>query len=269
MLIMKKIFILVVICLIGPTLLAHEFWLEPEKFIYQPGDNIVVRFKVGEDFHGENWKDNGSIIQNLMVYQGDVEDNLSEIFTKSPCDSLEFSCFEEGMQMIAYSSIIAQRKTEAEKFNQFLKAKGLQDVLTYRLEHNQTDSAGKEQYQSCIKTMIQVGSLFDETFSRPTNLLVDIIPAKNPYSLKSGDSLTLKLLFKSKAMVNSQVRIWHREDEMSTRLEIRTDSLGQVTFPVTTSGVWMVSVLKMLRLEAPGKADWQSFDGSLTWGYQR
>ena len=48
---------------------------------------------------------------------------------------------------------------------------------------------------------------------------------------------------------------------------------GEIKFPVTGSGKWMVSVVKMERLEKETQAHpiaigWQSYWGSLTWGYR-
>jgi len=34
---------------------AHEFWLQPGKYIYEVGETAVISFKVGENFNGEPW----------------------------------------------------------------------------------------------------------------------------------------------------------------------------------------------------------------------
>jgi uncharacterized GH25 family protein len=55
--------------------------------------------------------------------------------------------------------------------------------------------------------------------------------------------------------------------------EMSTDENGEVSFLTETSGEWMVSCVKMIRLENDPKADptaigWQSYWGSCTWGYE-
>ena len=43
---------------------------------------------------------------------------------------------------------------------------------------------------------------------------------------------------------------------------------GEIVFRVTTKGKWMISTVKMERLIDNPVADWQSYWGSLTWGYE-
>ncbi|HEU4860381.1 MAG TPA: hypothetical protein VFT15_11110 [Chitinophagaceae bacterium] len=49
---------------------------------------------------------------------------------------------------------------------------------------------------------------------------------------------------------------------------MRTDSNGEIFFPVNTRGKWMISTVKMERLADNPVCDWQSYWGSLTWGYE-
>ena len=58
--------ILFLLTFISP-LLAHEFWLNPHKFIYKRGENVNIRFLVGENFEGENWTGNNERIRSLKV----------------------------------------------------------------------------------------------------------------------------------------------------------------------------------------------------------
>jgi uncharacterized GH25 family protein len=50
--------------------------------------------------------------------------------------------------------------------------------------------------------------------------------------------------------------------------DLRTDSKGEIVFPVSTNGKWMISTVKMERLLDNPICDWQSYWGSLTWGYE-
>jgi uncharacterized GH25 family protein len=74
---MKKIFFLFTLFTLFTLLTAHEFWLNPDKFIYKRGEKINIKFFVGEDFEGENWKGNNERIQTLKLFYGGVSDDLS------------------------------------------------------------------------------------------------------------------------------------------------------------------------------------------------
>ena len=49
--------IISITCLLGWITLvqAKEFWLQPDKFIFQPGESLVLGLKTGENFIGNPW----------------------------------------------------------------------------------------------------------------------------------------------------------------------------------------------------------------------
>lgn len=49
--------------------------------------------------------------------------------------------------------------------------------------------------------------------------------------------------------------------------ELSTDSKGELSIDVEPGGRWMISTVKMVRLQNDPKAQWQSYWGSVTWGY--
>ena len=269
----KKIILVFSLLTFISSLSAHEFWLNPDKFIYKKGEKINIRFFVGENFEGENWKGNKEKVQSLKLYFGDVSDDLSEYIGKEAGDSLELTMLDEGTNLVTFNSSNSYIELDGIKFNEYLKEDGLTDVIEYRQQKKETDSAGREYYQRCSKTLIQVGKLKDKTFSLATDLPLDIIPLLNPYSLKNIDSLRMKILFEGIPLVNALVKTWHRLNNKTTKAEFISDDNGEIKFPVSVSGKWMVNVVKMVRREKDPKsiaiaAGWQSYWGSLTWGYE-
>lgn len=249
-------------------LCSHEFWLSPDKYIYQRTEAINIRFLVGENFEGDNWNGNNSRIQTLTFYYGGVRDDLSEYLSENNGDSLQLTMVDEGTAMIAFNSNNSFIELESGKFNAYLEEDGLNDAIAYRNQHHQTDSTGYEYYQRCAKAIIQVGKTRDNTYKATTGMPVDIIPQYNPYSLNNEDSIRVKILFEKNPLQNALVKVWHRQNDTTIKKEMLTDENGEIVFPVITSGRWMVSTVKMIRLENDSRADWQSYWGSLTWGYE-
>jgi uncharacterized GH25 family protein len=270
---MKKFLLIATLLTVISTLLAHEFWLSPDKFIYQKGEKINIRFFVGENFEGENWKGNNEKVQSLKLYFGGVSDDLSAYISEEKGDSLEMTMLDEGTNLVAFNSTNSYLELEASKFNEYLKEDGLTDAIEYRKQNNETDSASKEYYQRCSKTLIQVGKVKDKTFSVATDLPVDIIPLSNPYSLRNNDTLAVKILFRNTPLRNTLIKIWQRNIDKTIKTDLTSDGNGEIKFPVSATGKWMISVVKMVRLENDPKAHpisigWQSYWGSLTWGYE-
>ena len=270
---MKKFIYFITLFAFFTLLSSHEFWLNPDKFIYNRGEKINILFFVGENFEGENWKGNNEKIQSLKLYYGGVSDDLSKIISEEKGDSIELTMLDEGTNLVAFNSTNSFIEIEATKFNEYLMEDGLYNAIEYRKRNYELDSLGREFYQRCAKTLIQVGNVKDKTFSVPTGLLVDIIPLTNPYSLKNEDSLTVKILFRNSPLANALVKIWHRENDKTGKTELVSNEKGEIKFPVSISGKWMLSIVKMERLEKDANAHpiaigWQSYWGSLTWGYQ-
>ena len=265
---MKKTLLIVSLLPVITALLAHEFWLSPGKFIYQKGGKINIRFFVGENFEGENWKGNNEKVQSLKLFFGGVSDDLSAYISEEKGDSLQMTMLDEGTNLIAFNSTNSYIELEDAKFNEYLKEDRLTDAIEYRKQNKETDSAGREYYQRCSKTLIQVGKVKDKTFSVATDLPVDIIPLSNPYSVKNNDTLRMKILFQNIPLQNTLIKIWQRNNDKTIKTDLTSDDNGEIKFPVSVAGKWMVSVVKMVRLQNDPKAQWQSYWGSLTWGYE-
>jgi uncharacterized GH25 family protein len=265
---MKKILTLFTLFTLYASLSSHEFWLQPDKFIYKYADIVNVKFLVGENFEGINWSGNNEKIQSLHFYYGGVKDNLADGLTEEKGDSLLFRFCHEGTAMLTFNSTNSYIELDAKKFNEYLAEDGLDSAAVYRQQNNETDSMGREYYQRSVKTIIQAGNKKDETYKQQTDLPVDIIPQQNPYALKTGDSILLKVLFQKLPLSNYKVRVWHKNKGELSVLNLFTNYKGELKFRINTAGEWMISTVAMERLINDEKADWQSYWGSCTWGYE-
>ena len=264
---MKKLITSIfVLCVISVA--AHEFWLEPSKFIYKRGETASIKFRVGENFEGENWSGNRSKINFLSFYQNGIKKDISASLSDNTGDSLQLHLDQEGTAVVAYNGINSFIELEAGKFNAYLKEDGLQEAIDYRTQHGETDSMSHEAYQRSVKTIIQVGKKYDNTFAMETDLPVDIIPSAHPYKIKNKQAVTFKILFHKKPLVNHLIKLWHRVNNKTIFAEKLSDENGRVSFLIEKKGKWMVSTVQMIRTETEPKANWQSYWGSCTWGYE-
>ncbi|HLK30304.1 MAG TPA: DUF4198 domain-containing protein [Puia sp.] len=251
---MKRTISFILVFLISIVLSAHEFWLQPDKFIYEPGDEINVRFMVGENFEGENWSGDSSKVQSLSFYQHNIEDDLSKNISGKG-DSLQFNCYEEGNVMIAFSSKNSFLQLDAAKFNEYLKEDGLQNAIDYRQQHSETDSGSREYYQRSVKTLIQIGKQTDNIFSKQTDLPIDIIPISNPYLIKKNAKFSATIFFKKQLLSNALIKIWHSENNKTKEQELITNEKGEISFDVSPNGRWMISTVKMEHIDNDEKSE--------------
>ena len=265
---MRKIALITILLTFISSLSAHEFWLSPGKFIYKRAEKVNVSFLVGENFEGENWQGNNERIKSLTLYYGEVSDDLSPVVTEAAGDSIEYVMLDEGTNLIAFNGNNAFIELEPSRFEAYLKEDGLTNALEYRKQNNETGCTGREFYQRCAKTLLQVGEVKDMTFATATSLVIDIIPFTNPYQLKNKELFRAKIFYKNSPLANALIKVWHRVKNKTEKKELKTNSNGEIVFPVTTRGKWMISTVKIERLTDNPIADWQSYWGSLTWGYE-
>jgi len=265
----KKLLLTIFSFVVSVVLSAHEFWLQPDKFIYKRGEEINIRFNVGENFEGENWSGDTSKIQSLNFYYSDVKDDLTAAMGVEKGDSIQFSLVDEGTAMVTFNSKNSYIELDSAKFNAYLLEDGLKDAIKYRKENKETGSAGHEYFQRSVKTIIQVGAVYDSTFKQKTDLPLDVIPQTNPYSIKNKKEMTVKVFFQQAPLKNALIKIWHHKKNETIKEEYTTNRDGEVSFDIETNGKWMVSCVKMIHLKDNPEAEWQSYWGSCTWGYSK
>jgi uncharacterized GH25 family protein len=264
---MKKT-IIVVLLFIASAVSAHEFWIEPDKFIYKRGGTINLRFLVGENFTGANWSGDKDRVQSMRLYFSNVVDsNFKDNFRDKKGDSIQFAIYEEGTAMVTLNTKNTFIGLDAKEFNAYLHEEGLTEALEYRRQRGDSMKKGTEKYQRSVKTIFQVGSNKTHVFKKRTDLQLDIIPDDNPYSLAKDGGLKLKLLFQGNALKKTRVKVWHKANNKVNVEDYETDDEGEVKIFIALSGEWMVSCVKMLRTENDPDAEWQSYWGTLTWGY--
>ena len=177
-----KYLLFVAMIILAVRLMAHEFWLQPSKFIYKMGDVANIKFNVGENFTGDNWVGNHDKINQLLhVSPKGLATDISERLGNNKGDSVQLSIMEEGTHMILFNSKNSFIKLKAEKFNNYLKEDGLQTAIDYRKLHNEDSLEGKEYYQRSVKTILQCGNATTNKCTRRTQLPLDIVPEINPY----------------------------------------------------------------------------------------
>jgi uncharacterized GH25 family protein len=245
--------------------LSHEFWLEPQKFLLSIGEKIGFRVFVGENFTGEEVDFTKFEVSKFTHHSAtglqNTKGNLTE---QNLSDFLKFDA--EGNHLIAFNNSNKDIELEADKFNEYLKDDGLDNVLAFRKKHGQLNKKGTEKYQRCAKTLLQVGSIHDNTYKINTGMKLEIIPEQNPYT--NDKSLTFKILFDNKPLKNALVVVWQKEIEKPNKRNFRSNASGKVTFSFEQKGVWMVSCVNMVPHIKPNEADWQSYWGSYTFGFK-
>lgn len=274
--VMKRLLLLVVCLCISCLLTAHEFWLQPEKYFYTIREIADIKFRVGENFTGDNWNGNREKIKQLTHYlpTGSTTD-LTDKLSMNKGDSIKLPLQQAGTHMVIFNSTNSFIDLEPEKFKAYLEEDGLDKALIYRAQNNETGKNGREFYQRSVKTIIQIGNERTNACEEPTSLPLDIIPTENPYEppgmqpSQELPTVRFKVLFKGKAMANLLVKTWFRNAKGGIQMETyRTNNRGFISAK-RHSGPFMVSTVYMERLTGDTGADWQSYWASVNFEYSQ
>ncbi|MDL5050103.1 DUF4198 domain-containing protein [Oscillatoria amoena NRMC-F 0135] len=245
---------------------AHEFWLQPDRFLYKKGEIMKLDFMVGEGFIGERWDLKKHRLIRFDHHAGNYSKGLIEDIVPEAGSNLEVKLEREGTHLFVMQSNNAFIELDAEKFNAYLKEDGLEDILEYRVKTNTQNKRAREYYQRSAKLLVQAGSTTDETSGKQAGTPIEIVPLKNPYALKPGAEMQFRVVFEGKPLAFTLVKVWNRKDNRTTVQNIYTEKDGTLTTRLSNTGMWMVSCVKMVPAKEEG-ADWQSYWGSLVFGF--
>jgi len=247
---------------------AHEFWMQPKKFRYAVGEEVKIDFLVGENFSGENWdltKHKVELAQVISAYGKKV---LTPAIKPTKGNNLTYKLANEGTHLFSITSNEAYIELEAPKFNAYLEEDGLDEILALRKKNNQLDKPSRENYSRYAKLLVQSGNKNDDVFKRKLGLKVEIIPLQNPYTLKSGDYLECEVQYEGKPLPHQLVKVWGFIGNTAFLQNVYTENDGRLKFPISNTGPWMVSFVKMIESTKPN-IDYESMWASLVFGIEQ
>ncbi len=251
---------------IAVVLQAHEFWMEPDRFRYRPGEVMKLNFMVGEQLTGERWNLQKHRVIRLDHHTPATVQSLAELLNmSSEGNHLEMPLNDEGTHLFVLQSNNAFIELQAAEFNAYLKEDGLDDILKYRQQTGKIDAPAREYYQRNAKLLVQAGSKTADVHRKITGLPLEIIALQNPYAVKLTGEIKFRVLFEGKPLPYTMVKVWNRKDGRTFRQNLYTEKDGTVTTRLSNTGLWMLSCVKMVPAREAG-ADWQSYWGSLVFG---
>jgi len=264
---MKKSIITLVVLIAVVIADAHEFWLQPKKYKYNVGEEMKVDFMVGEGFIGELWDLSVHKVEKSEIHFAGGFTDLTKQVKPIKGNNLSYKFLKEGTHLLTLQSNAAYIESEGAEFNAYLKEDGLDNITELRTKNGELDKPAKEFYQRFAKVLVQSGSKTDNTFSKRVNVPIEIVPLSNPYSIKTGDYLECRVFYQNKPSAHQLVKVWSHVGNRIFLQNIYTEDDGTLKFPISNSGPWMVSTVKMIPSDK-AEADYKSMWASLVFGIE-
>lgn len=255
------------ICLVAAALAvparAHDLWLIPEAKA-AIGKASVVRAHSGEDFPKSMHAPDPSAFARRLLFRPDGSaGELRAAGVEELSGLLRFDPAVAGVYVVAVETQPKLITLAADAFNQYLVADGLPHIYRLRQQEKSLDQPGRERYRKSPKAIVRVGAGGPGDPCRVVGLPLEIVPLRDPFALRVGDTLQARVLFQGKPLPEANVG-WHLPgDGESPRGSTRADAQGAVWIPIARTGLMTLRLTHMTRPKA-AEYEWESFWTTLT-----
>jgi hypothetical protein len=241
--------------------LAHDMWIEPTTFSPRVGEIIGVKLRVGQDMLGDPLPRDSSLIKQFLFE--DVEGSKPVIGRDGNDPAGFLRVAEPGLLVIGYRSNPSVVELPPEKFNQYLKDEGLDDIAALRAARNQSGSSAHEAFARCAKSLVLSGPPTDKQGDRRLGFTLELVAEKNPYTIPGGGELPVRLTYENRPLAGALVVAMNRSNP-SGKVALRSDKDGRVRFHLASRGMWLIKAVHMIPAPSGGNAEWASFWASIT-----
>jgi len=240
---------------------AHDLWIEASAFRPDPGRVVGLHLLVGQDFLGDPIPRDPALIEQFVAVTPDTTVPVVGQDGADPAGLVRQTA--PALVVIAYRSRSTAITLPPDKFNQYLRDEGLDDVAQFRAAHRQNDAPARELFARCAKALLQTGQPSTSQSDRQVGMTLELIAGRNPYTLRAGDGLSVQLLFEHTPLKGALVIALNRQHP-NTRVAVRTNADGRVLLPLADPGEWLIKAVHMIAAPKESGAEWQSYWASLT-----
>lgn len=120
------------------------------------------------------------------------------------------------------------------------------------------ETVSRERRSSYAKALL-LSDAGDEFFRRAAGLAFEFVPEANPYRLRPGARLPVRLLLGGEPAADAPVEASQGGEAHAAG---RTDSAGRIAIPIAAAGTWRLRATLRRRSPDPG-ADWETFTTTL------
>jgi len=245
---------------------AHDFWIEPSSFTPAPGAAVSFHLRVGQQWQGDAFPRSNQRIVRFVLAGPEGRADIAGAEAVDPAGLARIG--PAGLYLAGYASNNAPLELDAAKFEEYLRLEGLEWVVAERARRHESDAASREVYARCAKSLLRVGAAPSEGgFDRVLGFTFELVAERDPYAMKAGDALPLRLLYAGKPFAGALV-VAMPKAHPAAAVDARSDAEGRVRLTLGERGPWLIEAVHMMRLEgaaaAAERAEWQSTWASLT-----
>ena len=230
---------------------AHMLWLTPDKHSPAPGDAVTVTLGFGHHFSPDE----------VM----EKEDRMERVYAVSP-DGTEID-----LKAVTPSQYTFTPETEGPyAMYATMKSGCMSTTTTGRKMGNRKTLEGVVScfgFEMSAMTTVRCGGGAGTGFGKEM-LTVDIIPQKNPATIKTGDTLPLLVMYQGKPLAGATLSAVGEgcklAEDQSWDQEVETNADGVAQVGISVAGPWLFSVRHKIPYADPEACDDMMYSTTLT-----
>ena len=241
---------------------GHDTWLQPRRSAVLPGTIAQLDLTSGDKFPALEYAVKP---ERVTVARARLDGKTIDLSIPGPeKKSLEFRVplSNSGVAAIWLSLSPQPIELKSSEVKHYLDEIDAPVALRQAWTSAKGSRQWREIYTKHAKTFVRVGQpKMDRSWSEPVGMALEIVPEKDPTSLRAGDQFPVRVLKNGAPLADFSLGIVREGG--SQRVFQKTDAKGQVTFKVARSGRWLLRGTE-LRSTTRQATDWESDFTTLT-----
>ena len=261
------------VCLFSVSTLpvfAHEYWLQPDKFLTEANQTIKTSIKVGQNFKGDNYAYIPKQIKSAKVY---INEEHYKIRQRVGDQTITLIPEKEGLHILALTT--NHFMVSYDTYDDFKKFVNKQDLAWVLEAHKMRQLPLKnftEAYRRFAKTLIQVGK--GEQIDQRLGLEFEWV-LKNDLGKSDSDSLVAEplvaeLWWQGEPLKSFQLSLFINKDNQINNYVLKTNEQGQVRIKKVAGAKYLISAVQMVipdkKVKEQTEAIWESLWTSISFG---
>ena len=249
---------------------AHDFWLIPDPFRVASGAQVEIYGQTSSKFPTSESAVTPDRVADARVLGATATERIDDLSQRGTSLVLRHRPRSAGQRVVAVTLHPRSVRESAASFRRYLELEGAPEALA-RVDREGLlrgrDSVTRR-YAKYAKTLVEVGTGGAAAFSRVAGHPLEFVPERDPASLRAGDTLVVRLLYRGQPLANARVHAGNvpaaegrpqlAASSISPDLHLTSSSDGRLRVPVATGGLWNVRTLHIVQAEAGSGADWDT-----------
>lgn len=271
---MNRLLLLTTALLFASSADAHEYWLQPDRFVAAPGEAIDIEHRVGTGWPGETLPRDPRRIIRFGLVDAKGERPIGGAAGADPAGTVTLRT--PGIALAVYRSNPSRISLAPALFESYLRDEGLDTIVAFRAARGESALPGEEMFSRNAKAMIfasrdgagptglsTLTARDAKLWRRPVGLTLEIVAETDPGQIASGAPFTVRLLYLGKPLAGALVKAFP-QGSVGAESKVRSDAAGRATLTLGKPGVWLINAVHMIDAPAGSGARWESLWSSLT-----